>query len=424
MDSYIQFFVEVGKLKFTRRPGWLLRNVKEPETVADHSYRVVLLAWVLGKGKNLNIRRLLKLALVHSLSAVRIDYISPYDKLLDTKNKKELLKKYPALVLRAPVGQKGRIVKQRFEEEKKVVREFTKNLPNPVKHEINFLWEDFQQKQSKEAKFLWVVDKLENLIQALEYRNQISRELIRPFLLQIREITNDKEILNFVDALDKFFSKGEQSVKRVRYRNLIRFSIEIGKLKKVQRRGWVIRGIKNAESIASHCYVAALLVWIFAKQKRLNQEVLILMALLHDVFASVIGDTTPYDKILRVSKNKKKLFETLPWLGSPEGKRLLSLENMETDSKALDKVVSFLPPNLRNEAKYFWLEYKTGVSREARFARQVDRIESVIQAMEYQKENKSMPVRAFWLELKELIDDPLLADFVEHLDVYFLQKSK
>jgi 5'-deoxynucleotidase YfbR-like HD superfamily hydrolase len=100
------------------------------------------------------------------------------------------------------------------------------------------------------------------------------------------------------------------------------------------------------------------------------------------------------------------------------------LEQIEKESKAMDQILSLLPSDLRHQIKYFWLEYKTGVSKEARFVRQVDRIEGVIQAMEYQKKDKSIPVKAFWLELKELIDDSVLAEFVDQLDYQLLQSGK
>jgi len=138
---------------------------------------------------------------------------------------------------------------------------------------------------------------------------------------------------------------------------------------------------------------------------------------------AVIGDFTPYDKVLEASRDKKRLFETLPWLGSRRGKSVLTMERLQIEAKGLDKTISFLPQQLRQKLKYLWLEYKTGTSREARLTRQIDRVEDLIQAMEYYEGDKSIPVKAFWLELKELVDDSLLAEFVDQLDYYFLQQS-
>ncbi|OGY23725.1 MAG: hypothetical protein A2126_01415 [Candidatus Woykebacteria bacterium GWB1_45_5] len=423
MEEFIRFFIEVGKLKSTKRPGWVLRGIKNPETVADHAFRVLILAWVFGKETNLNHRRLLKLALVHSLSAVYINYISPYDKLLETKSKKELLKKYPALVLRAPIGDKWKIARQRFEEEQRAIRKLTQDLPEPVRHEIDYLWLDFQQRTSKEAKFLKALDRLENLIQALEYKDQIKDDLLAPFLSQIGQITDNKRILGFAQALCQYFTKGEKSVKSRKDRNLIKFILEVGKLKTVWRKGWLIRGVKNPESIASHSFRTAFMSWMLLGRRRVNFEAIIVMSMVHDLSTAVIGDFTPYDKVLEASRDKKRLFETLPWLGSRRGKSVLTMERLQIEAKGLDKTISFLPQQLRQKLKYLWLEYKTGTSREARLTRQIDRVEDLIQAMEYYEGDKSIPVKAFWLELKELVDDSLLAEFVDQLDYYFLQQS-
>ena len=98
-----------------------------------------------------------------------------------------------------------------------------------------YLWQDFQHRTSREAKFIYILDKLENLIQALEYKDQLDKELIKPFLLQIREITNDKNILSLVDSLDAHFTKGEDKIKSRKDKNLIRFILQVGKLKVTPR---------------------------------------------------------------------------------------------------------------------------------------------------------------------------------------------
>src|SRR4030042_15344 len=256
MEEFIKFFVEVGRLKTIQRRGWLLRGINNPESVADHAFRVLILAWVFGKERNLNIKRLLKLALVHSLSAVYIDYISPYDKLLELKNRKEIIKRYPALALRAPIDQKGKIAKQRLEEEKKAMEKLTRNLPEPINHEINYLWLEFQQRSSREAKFLRALDKIENLIQAYEYKDNVKEDILTPFLVQIKEFTYDKQLLRFIESLLKYISGGRKAVKNKKDINTIEFLLEVGKLKEIKRVGWIYGGAREeeTESIAAHTF--------------------------------------------------------------------------------------------------------------------------------------------------------------------------
>ena len=208
MKQLIDFFIEVGKLKTLKRRGWLMRDLKDPETVADHAYRVLFLAWIFSKGHNLNSKKVLKLALVHSLSATYIDYISPYDKLLEAKSHIEAQRRYPALVIRASVQVKELIQSKRFKEEKKAVERLVKDLPEVLSKEILGLWLDFQTSSSKEAKFLRAIDKLENLIQAIEYRNQIGKKFLAPFWVQISEVTDDPKLIRFVEGLDQYVRQG------------------------------------------------------------------------------------------------------------------------------------------------------------------------------------------------------------------------
>ena len=425
MDEYIKFFYEIGVLKEIKRRGWVLRGIKDPETVAQHSFRVLLLSWILAKGRDLNVKRLLKLALVHSLSAVYIDYLSPYDKLLDIKGSKDALR-YPALVVRAPVAKKGKITEKRYKEEEKAVKRLIKDLPDSISHEILYLWNDFQHKTSKEAQFLYVVDKLENLIQALEYKDKMSSKLLNPFLKQIREITNDKEILNLTDNLNNYFLKGEKSVKRVEDRNLIKFIIKIGSLKNILRKGWVIRGVKDPVSIADHSFRSALMAWVFSNHRRIDQEVAIVTAAIHDLFTVELGDVTYYDSQLKKTKNSRdqeKVVESLPWIGSRAQKAYLAKKRMERESKALDKVLKLLPHHIRHEIKFFWLEYKTNSSREGKYLSQIDRIEALLQGIQYQSKNKKISITSFWLQLKGLIYDPILIYFVEAVDRSYFGKT-
>jgi len=419
MEEYIKFFIELGKLKTIQRRGWLLRGIKNPESVADHAFRVLILTWIFGKETNLNIKRLLKLALVHSLSAVYIDYISPYNILLDLKGRKEIIKKYPALALRAPVDQKGKIAKKRFEEEKKAVEKLTKHLPESINHEIKYLWADFQQRSSREAKFLRALDKIENLIQAFEYKDKVKEDILTSFLVQIREVTYDKRLLKFIENLEIYIRKGKGAVKNKLDRNLIEFILKIGKLKEVKRKGWILRGVKNPESIASHSFLVAFSSWVFSRSRRLDQEAMIVMSLLHNVFSAEIGDHTPHDVFLEKLKDIDRVIETFPWIGLKQEKEIIMRDTLQKESDAIDLLLKYLPHYQRHELKYLWLEFKTGTSREGRYTRQVDHIETVLQAMEYHKEDKNISPTSFWLGLKEVVDDPTLLRFVEALDKHY-----
>ncbi len=52
MNSLLQFFIQIGKLKQAKRSGWLAYGIKSPETTADHIFRATILGWVLNKEKD------------------------------------------------------------------------------------------------------------------------------------------------------------------------------------------------------------------------------------------------------------------------------------------------------------------------------------------------------------------------------------
>ncbi len=51
-DGLIDFIAEAGKLKRIPRTGWVESGVPDPESVADHSFRVALIALVLATSRD------------------------------------------------------------------------------------------------------------------------------------------------------------------------------------------------------------------------------------------------------------------------------------------------------------------------------------------------------------------------------------
>jgi putative hydrolases of HD superfamily len=207
---------------------------------------------------------------------------------------------------------------------------------------------------------------------------------------------------------------------------IIKFFSNIGKLKGMPRRGWVIRDIKNPESIAEHTFRVAVMAWILAVQKKykLNLEKIIKMALVHDLCEIYAGNTTPYDSILpKDKKGRQELLKTWPRFSEKE-KIKLSEKKYKKESAGLEKLIKDLPSNLKQEIKNLWLDYEKGSSPEGRFFNHVDRIESFLQAAEYWRINKKFPLKPFWIQAHELHDDAVLLKFIEQIDKEFHKKEK
>lgn len=206
-------------------------------------------------------------------------------------------------------------------------------------------------------------------------------------------------------------------------KQLLDFFIEVGKLKRMPRRGWVINQISNPESIAEHIFRATLMGWLMGKKKKLNVEKIVKMALVHDLCEVYAGDITPYDDVLPKNKEKlKDLMKTWPRFTYQE-KLAKVAKKHKVEKKSLEKLIANLPDDLRKEIMDLWMEYEKGISREGRFFHQADRMENFLQAYEYWKKYKNPPLGPWWLWAREFFDDPVLLDFIDAMEKKFHNKK-
>jgi 5'-deoxynucleotidase YfbR-like HD superfamily hydrolase len=99
-------------------------------------------------------------------------------------------------------------------------------------------------------------------------------------------------------------------------------------------------------------------------------------------------------------------------------------EKYKKENNGLEKLIKNLPEKLKNETKMLWIDYENGLSKEGRLFKQIDRIESFLQAMEYWEKNKKFPKEPWWDQASELFDDPVLLDFIGKMDKKFHKKHK
>jgi putative hydrolase of HD superfamily len=143
-DALLRFFHLAGRLKDTPRAGWALRGIASPESVAEHSYRVALMALVLapGAGAPLDVSRCVALALVHDLAEALVGDITPYD------------------------GVSGDEKRRREEEAMRHLAELAGD------DRLLALWREYDAAESAEARFVKELDKLETVVQAAEYEQR------------------------------------------------------------------------------------------------------------------------------------------------------------------------------------------------------------------------------------------------------------
>jgi len=205
MQEIFNFLIEVGKLKGKKRRGWILHQIKNPETTAEHIFHLAILVWVLGKGKGLNIERAIKIALVHDLCEIYAPDLTPYDPLLPKNKKKimEALKRWPKFTP---------LLKEKKEEEKnksesEALNKLISKLPKDLKYEIKNLWLDFSNGSTKEGRFVKQADKIINFLQGIEYWKKYGKIKHNLWVRWVKEITDDPVLLKTVEEVEKKFIK-------------------------------------------------------------------------------------------------------------------------------------------------------------------------------------------------------------------------
>lgn len=209
--------------------------------------------------------------------------------------------------------------------------------------------------------------------------------------------------------------------------NLVDFLIQVGKLKRKKRRGWVVHQIKNSESTAEHIFRMAVLAWILGRKKKLNLEKVIKMALIHDICEVYASDETPYDPLLpRNPREREKIKEVLKkWPKfTPAQKRNKIRNKYKKEIKGLNKLTEKLPPDLKAEIINLWRDFELGLSPEGRFVHQADKTENLLQGLEYWERQGQIQRKLWGRWAKETLDDSILVRFLETLDKRFARRKR
>jgi putative hydrolase of HD superfamily len=137
------FLYELGQLKRSKRTGWWLPGVKDPESVAEHSYRAAIIGHLLAVLEGADPARTALLCLFHDTQETRVGHVPSVGRPYLTAASNEQITSEQVAALPAEVGQ--------------AVRE---------------LVGEYEGRTSLEAQVARDADKLECLIRAREYQVQ------------------------------------------------------------------------------------------------------------------------------------------------------------------------------------------------------------------------------------------------------------
>jgi 5'-deoxynucleotidase YfbR-like HD superfamily hydrolase len=426
MKEKLNFLIEIQKLKEIPRTGWLpfKKIIKNPETTIDHTFRVAFSAWLLGAEKKLDIERSIKIALSHDLCEVYVGDITPffyYD--LNhlpkvEKRKKEILSKW----VRLPEKEKRKRGKIKFEKEKKGLLKLIKILGPDLRKEFFLSWLDCEKGLTKNGRFVKQLDRIDILLQSLEYFGPNEKISGTGWWEATEEIIEDPLLLDFLNVIqEKFYRRASKEHRRnKKLASILDLLLKIGKLKRMPRLYWVLREIKNPETVASHIVTLAIMAWIFGKErKELNQEKLLKMALCHELSAVYTGDTTPYDRILPKNENeRKKVLKKMIRLSKKE-KEWIFLADYKAEKKAIEKLTKKLDSSIKREILQLWHDYRTRVSPEAKFLSQLNILAVLLQGLLYEKKYKEFSAAPLWEWAFENCDDEICVSLMDEMKKKF-----
>jgi putative hydrolase of HD superfamily len=152
----ISFLAELTRLKSTPRIGWLLRGVRDVESVAAHSFGVAVISMLLAdrareRGVEVNVERLLKMALLHDLTEAR------------TGDLPSTIKRYfDRAAIRAA--------------DEAVAKEIFSELGDLSESYLDLFF-DYEHRASVESRLVKAADKLDLLVQSREYEKGGARSL-------------------------------------------------------------------------------------------------------------------------------------------------------------------------------------------------------------------------------------------------------
>lgn len=159
------FFQSVLQLKSVKRAGWVSKlKVRNPESVADHTFSMCAMAMLLSDMLALDTHRAMKMVILHDLAESIVGDYMPGSLSSGEKTSKE----------------------------KKAMSTILKGLPRKVRSDYEDIWAEYAENKSEIAHFVHRVDKLEMAFQASRYSEQgYAKKLLAPFFQSAKAAVGD-----------------------------------------------------------------------------------------------------------------------------------------------------------------------------------------------------------------------------------------
>lgn len=147
------------------------------------------------------------------------------------------------------------------------------------------------------------------------------------------------------------------------------------------------------ESVADHSFGCAVLAMCLSDLRGLDTEKLMRLALLHDLHEALIGDYDSFDK-----------------------QRIGEVQAKKNQQQAINDVFAALPEAIRESYVSLAEEYLRQETPEAKLVKQIDKLEMIMQALQYEKQGyDGSKLQVFWDSVEGTLTDPDLKIVLELL---------
>ncbi len=178
MDKLVDLLYEIGILKRVKRSGWWIAGVKDPETVAEHSFRATIIGYMLAMLEGIDSNKVVKMCLLHDIEESRLTDINKItSEYIDKKQMKQ-----------------------------EAIYDQVSGLPSPIKEEFLNLVEEFTEQKTSEAQLARDADLLECAIQAKEYIES-GHESARDWIVNIRGLLKNEVSKNMLKTIEETSSQ-------------------------------------------------------------------------------------------------------------------------------------------------------------------------------------------------------------------------
>lgn len=166
--------------------------------------------------------------------------------------------------------------------------------------------------------------------------------------------------------------------------NLLSFMELVGELKHLKRTGWMLHNVTDPETVTGHMYRMALLSFLVRNNEQLDKTKIMQMTLIHDLAECIVGDITPLCGIPEEVKHRQ-------------------------EDEAMKQICALLGDDGHAILELF-REYEQRKSPEAKYVKDLDRLDLLMQAYEYEKRDKTAgQLQEFFETLSGKFEHPFIS---------------